>query len=241
MQPYYKSDDGQVILYKGNCTQVLRELPDSSIDVMLTSPPYNVGLRYPEYEDKLPQATFRRIVSSCLKESYRVLAENSRVYLVVSDDMVFWLRPAGEKRGYKFAQLLTWCKPNIAGRGSKITGDWNHLTEQIMLFRKGKRTPMIDDAKTNTHSYFVIPSPQRNFTKDKKLHVAQFPIDLPLKILARTPGNRILDPFCGSGSTGVAAIKQGKSFIGIDLDCTSLEIAKQRMLEAKMQPMLLNA
>ena len=94
------------------------------------------------------------------------------------------------------------------------------------------------NGQSNTHSYFEICTPQSNF-KEGRFHPAQFPIELPDRIISRTPGNIVMDPFMGSGSTGIAAIKNQRNFIGIEIDPDYYEIAKKRIKEALMQPRLL--
>ena len=213
-----------------------RSLPlaDGCVDLVITSPPYNVGLPYENYNDKLPNEEFMRFIKEALIEIYRVMSETSRAYFIVSDAMIYWMKPLAEHIGYIYGQLMVWCKPNLAGGSGKITGDWNFLTENIMLFRKGKRTPMLN-ANVNTHNFFVIPTPQRNFNKDRKLHIAQFPLRLIKILIARTPGDVVLDPFMGSGTVGIACLQMGRDFIGIDIDRGYVSMANNRIKEAQLQ------
>jgi DNA modification methylase len=164
------------------------------------------------------------------------MTDSGRVYSVLSDRLMFELKPVMENIGFTFGQVLTWYKPNLSGGASRITGDWNYLTEQILLFRKGDRTPMIN-GKCNTHSYFVIATPQSNFSEGR-FHPAQFPIALPDRIISRTPGKVILDPFMGSGSVGLAAIKNDRNFIGIENDPKYYDVSEKRIALAQMQPNL---
>jgi len=226
---------GDCTLYLGDCLEMMKEIPNDSIDVVFTSPPYNCGLPYESYNDNLSNEDFYQFNESWIHSCYSIMSVNgSRLYVVCSGKMIFDLRIIGENIGYKFAQVLTWCKPNLSSGGGKISGDWNFLSEKIMLFRKGKRTAMIN-ADTNTHDWFVIPSPQSNFKKDKKVHIAQFPLGLPKRILSRTPGDVILDPFMGSGTTGVACVQTGRKFIGIEIEPKYFDIAVKRIKDAQQQ------
>lgn len=224
-------------LYCGDCLEFMRTLPDKSVDIVLTSPPYNVGLKYSTYDDKKDWEQFVRSLTDIYSEIYRIMSdEGARIYSVLSDRLMFELKPILENIGFDFAQVLTWCKPNLAGGSSRITEDWNFLTEQILLMRKGKRTPMLNGV-CNTHSFFVIATPQSNFSEGR-FHPAQFPIDLPNRIISRTPGNNVFDPFMGAGSTGIAAVKNGRSFIGCEIDPVYFKIAEKRIHDAQMQPRL---
>jgi DNA modification methylase len=224
---------GDATLYHGRAEDVLPTLVAGSVDIIVTSPPYNVGLKYTGYADAIDDDAHKKLVADVLALSFPLLSDGARVYAVISDAMVFWLRPLAESIGLTFAQMLVWCKPNLAGT-SKITGDWNYLAEWIFLFRKGKRTRM-QSGRSNTHNWMVIPSPQSNWTGEKKYHPAQFPLELPRRLIARTPGATVLDPFMGSGSAGVAAISQGRHFIGIDIDAHSYRVACKRIEAAQAQ------
>jgi DNA modification methylase len=219
----------------GDACEVMHQLPDDSIGMVLTSPPYNVGLHYDGYDDNLPHDEFVEFNRQWLSEAYRVASSGARLYAVISDKMLFWFRDVALAGGWTYQQKLTWCKPNFVSCAGKITNDWNHMTEDILLFRKGKRTPMLNGEST-THNWFVEVSPQSNY-KEGRIHPAQMPISLCMKLIDRTPGTPILDPFCGSGSVLVAAKKLGRQYIGIELVEAVAERARVR-LDATQLPLL---
>jgi hypothetical protein len=139
------------------------------------------------------------------------------VHQVYSCQMLWWFREYAEKAGWKYGQLLTWCKPNFCGHPGGISADWNMMSEQILLFRKGKRTPMLNsDHISTTHNWFVEPVPQSNFN-DGRIHPAQMSLRLCKKIISRSPGEPVLDPFTGSGQVLRAAKALGRPYIGIEL------------------------
>lgn len=231
MKPYY--DEGGITIYHGDALETLSRLSDADqrVGIVLTSPPWNVGLQYEVYEDDLPEQDFKERMQTWLYWTHGMATEGARAYVVVSDAMLFWFRGLAEREGWKWAQLLVWCKPNFAVHG-RISGDWNNMTEWILLFRKGKRTPMVSSPiQATTHNWFTIPTPQRNFYKDQKLHVAQWPIELPMRILSRTPGDVVLDPFMGSGTTLRAAKDLGRKAIGIEIVEEYCEIAARRLAQ----------
>jgi len=224
-------------IYCADCLDVMRDMPDESVDVVFTSPPYNVGLSYGVYDDNREWGEFLSWLYDIYETIGGGLSNTGRLYAILSDLLMFESKQMLDDIGLNFGQVLTWCKPNLVGGAGRITGDWNYLTEQILLYRKGKRTKMLN-GQSNTHSYFEICTPQSNF-KEGRFHPAQFPIELPDRIISRTPGNIVMDPFMGSGSTGIAAIKNQRNFIGIEIDPDYYEIAKKRIKEALMQPRLL--
>lgn len=210
----------------GDAREILSSI-NEGIGVFLTSPPYNVGLNYEGYNDNMPHQDFIEFSRQWVSAAYHAATDGARAYFIVSDSMLWWFKELAESIGWTFAQKLVWCKPNFVGSAGKITNDWNYMTEDILLFRKGKRTPMMN-GDTTTHSWFVETVPQSNF-KDGRIHPAQLPISLCLRILDRTPGEIICDPFAGSGSVLVAAKKLGRSYFGIELVDTVAERARKRI------------
>jgi DNA modification methylase len=203
-------------IYTGDCVQLMKRLPDNSINIILTSPPYNVGLKYDGYEDKLSDREHKQFTAEWLKEAYRVTVDTGRLYAIVSDRMLWWFKGKAEKAGWSWGQLLTWCKPNFAGSTQRISGDWNIMSEYILLFRKGSRTSMLNGQGSNTHNWFVETVPQSNFSSGR-IHPAQLPLSLCRKILSRTPGEVVLDPFAGSGSVCLAARGLERQYLGFEL------------------------
>jgi len=226
ISPYYSRNG--LVIYKGDCRDILPQLPAESIGLTLTSPPYNCGLKYSGYEDDLPNEAFRELNRAWLAEVFRCSKETARLYAVVSDKMLWWMRPLGEEAGWTWGQLLVWCKPNFSGGTTRVSGDWNMMTEWVLLYRKGKRVPMLASGET-THNYVVIPSPQTNWKKERKEHIAQWPSKLPLHLLARTPGDVVLDPFMGSGATLLAAGELGRQAIGIEVSEADCALAVTRL------------
>ncbi len=194
--------------------------PSESVGLILTSPPYNVGLKYDGFDDNLPEDKFRQFNLEWLDQAYRVTKDTSRMYVAISDQMLWWFREYAEKVGWRYVQKLTWCKPNMVGRSKNMSFDWSMQTEDILLFRKGKRTPMVNsldsELQTRTFNWLVETVPQSNF-KEGRIHPAQMPIKLCKKIIARTPGTPVLDPFAGSGQVLRAAKAIGRVYLGIEL------------------------
>jgi site-specific DNA-methyltransferase (adenine-specific) len=226
VKPYY--EHGGITIYHGDCREVLPQLPPDSIDVCVTSPPYNVGLDYLGYQDSLPEHQFRAFNASWLAHLWPLVKVGSRFYCVLGDKMVWWFREMAEGLGWNFGQMLVWCKPNFSGGTSRMAGDWNNMAEWILLFRNGDRTPM-QNGEGNTHNWFVIPSPQSTWNDEPKEHPAQWPIELAQRIISRTPGEIVLDPFCGSGSGLIAGKNLGRRAIGIEIEEKYCEIAAKRL------------
>jgi DNA modification methylase len=229
MKPYYQKDG--ITIYHGDCRRVMPLLGKNSIECILTSPPFNVGIDYGANSDdsRNPGHHFA-LIADVLAFSFTAATESARCYVFGSDRMASSLRYIGETCGWTWVQMYTWCKPNLAGGANKISGDWNMLTEVGQVFRKGKRTPMLrGDVGCLTHNFIVASSPQSQWKKEKKIHPAQWTIELPLRILGRTPANLILDPFMGSGTTLAAAKRLKRQAIGIDIERKNCRLAAERL------------
>lgn len=207
-------------------------IPSSTIDITITSPPYNIGLDYDTYEDNISSEEYINFSTQWLCNVYDLTVDTGRLYLVLDDRLIWKLKPIAEEIGWTYVQLLTWNKPNFAGK-ARFSGDWNQMTEYVLLFRKGKSTKMLNprEIKVTTHNWFVETAPQSNFKKDyqKKVHPAQMPVNLIRKWIARTPGQVVLDPFCGAGSVCIAAKELGRDYIGIDLSEEYCRLAEERL------------
>lgn len=234
MKPYYQ--DKWVTIYHGDCRVVVPQL-EVKVDLVLTSPPYNVGIKYGiKVDDSQDITAFQEWTEDWLGLLYSVMADRSRFYLFVGDKMMWWVKSLCEQAGWTYGQKLEWCKPNLVGGSAKISGDWNFMTESILLFRKGKRTPMISFSAAHSWNWFIALSTQTNFGGDNhRCHPAQFPVSVMSQIIARTPGDLVLDPFLGSGTTCYCAKKLNRYSIGIEIEEKYCEIAAKRCSQEVME------
>lgn len=225
---YYS--DPQVALALGDSKEILPLLQGTEIDILHTSPPYNVGIKYAGgFNDNRPLEEFQLWIKELFTVIYSRMKDHSRSYIFLGDKMQWWCKPMFEEIGWKYHETLIWCKPNMPmTRAGRITGDWNVATESILLLHKGKKTKMLKSEKSKTWNWIISTTPSASFNKNKRMHPAQFPEELVIKLLCRTPGELILDPFLGSGTTAVCAKKLGRKAIGIDISEEYLEIAAKR-------------
>jgi len=212
----------------GDCLKVMKKMPDECIDLCIADPPFNVGKDYGNFDDKKSEIKYWTWLEKRITEIFRLLGENSRFYIFHTDKNIFTLKPICEKIGFKFHQTLIWYGPNLVGSGGRISRDWSCMHENILLFHKGKRTPMLSSHKTNCFSVQVHVRPQSNF-KGGRDHVAQKPYGLLTSIVSRSPGEVILFPFLGSGIDTRAAKDLHRNFIGIEINPKYCKIAEDRL------------
>lgn len=233
IEPYYKDDYVQI--FHGDCLKIMPEL-NMGFDLVLTSPPYNVGLKYIGYNDRMNDDEYFNKLKKWVQSIFKNSSNESYYYFVVGEKIIFLFKELCDSVGYEYIQKLTWCKPNLCGGGSKISQPWSYLTEDILFLKKGKRRPMIKDLLVDTKNYFIIPSTQTNYNgENKRFHPAQFPIKLPKQIIARTPSKNIIDPFMGSGSVLLASKQLNRKCIGIEIEEKYCEIAAKRCAQQVLE------
>ena len=248
-------------LWCGDCLELMKNIPDNSIDLTITSPPYD-NLR--TYNGNISQWSFEKF-QEIAKEIYRVTADGGVVVWVVGDATI-----KGSETGTSFKQALwfkeigfnlhdtmIWEKTGNGCLGSNKTYGQNF--EYMFILSKAfiKTCNLICDRENKIKSGTVIVNSglkdgigtnriitRKPFGKrtniwrinqqQKSKHPAPFPEQLANDhiISWSNEGDTILDPFMGSGTTGKMAVLNNRKFIGIELDDTYFEIAKERINKA---------
>ena len=212
---------------KGDSVEWLRTLPDESVDLAITDPPYE------SLEKHRARGTTTRLKQSkassnawfsifpnerfeeLFAEVYRVLAKNAHFYLYCDQETAFFAKPVGEQAGFKFWKPLIWDKRRI-GMGYHYRARY----EMILFFEKGKRK--LNDL--GVPDIIEQPRVHKGYPTEKPVGVGSV-----LVSQSSSPGELVIDPFMGSGSTGVAALKLGRRFGGNDLSQDSIELASSRL------------
>jgi len=202
-------------VYQGDCLDLLPELPAGSIDFVLTDPPYLV--RFQDRSGRsLPGDDTGQWLKPAFAELYRVLKPNSFLVSFYGWPKVDEFFAAWKAAGFRPAGHLVWPKRYSSGRGLLA---YSH--EQAYLLAKGNpprpKVPLADVQ-------------QWHYTGNR-LHPTQKPVP-SLKPLIETftrPGDIVLDPFCGSGSTLLAAKILGRRYIGVELDAEYAKAARRRV------------
>ena len=228
----------EVKLMLGDCLEVMRGIPDGSVDMVLTDPPYKVisggnGSTSAMHGNSANNGILNKndgkifkhndiCISSYAGELFRVLKATSHCWMFCNEKNRRFFEDEMLKVGFKCHGIFPWVKQNATPNrwGMK---NW----EPVFLFRKGKArtlyTPSLKQALTETNPV------------GKKLHPTEKPVPLLKKYIEASSlvGEVILDPFMGSGSTGVACRNLNRDFIGIELDESYYKIAEERIREGK--------
>lgn len=219
----------KLTLIQGDCLKVLPTIPDNSIDLVLTDPPYGINYvsgysRNLEYRKNVADTTGwdNFDVLTIPFEHFKRIIRNDCYYYVFSRWDVLWKLPKPNK-------LLIWNK-NDTGMGN--LKDWGCGYEVILTFKKGnpflrgkRESDVLTFWKT---ANFAVRSNTKN---NKMVHPTEKPLALIMKLIEKSTdeGDTIIDPFVGSGTTMEACLKLKRDCIGIEIEPKYIEIAKKRL------------
>ncbi|WP_340694613.1 site-specific DNA-methyltransferase [Hydrogenobacter thermophilus] len=228
----------------------MSEIPDNSVHLMITSPPYNVGK---EYDDNLDFDSYRSFLKRVWREVYRVLVPGGRACINVANlgrkpyiPLHAFIIQDMLEIGFLMRGEIIWVKEG-GGAPSTAWGTWLSAKnpvirdehEYILIFSKGmyerkksgskKDTITRDEFLTYTRSVWYMKSESAK----KVGHPAPFPVELPYRLiqLYTFEGDVVLDPFMGSGSTALASIKTSRFYIGYEINQEYIELANLRIEE----------
>jgi site-specific DNA-methyltransferase (adenine-specific) len=229
----------------------MKQIPDNSLHLMVTSPPYNA---LKEYDSDLSLDEYLHFLRRVFTETYRVLTYGGRAcinvanlgrkpYIPLSDHISRMMIDIG----FKMRGEIIWAKGAGAGV-SMAWGSWKSASnpvlrdthEYILVFSKGtferkktgkKSTISKEQFMEWTKSVWLM-----NTESAKKIkHPAPFPVELPYRLiqLYTFKGDVVLDPFMGSGSTALAALRSDRKYVGYDVDSKYIKLAEERIAANK--------
>lgn len=242
-------------IIQGNCIEILKELPERSVDLIFADPPYNLQLRNElrrpnqtivdgvddEWDQFASIAEYDAFTEAWLRECRRVLKDNGTIWVIGSYHNIFRVGTIMMNIGYWILNDVIWYKTNPMPnfRGTRF----QNATETLIWAKKSA------DQKTYTFNYqamkhlnddkqmqnvWHIPictGQERLKVHGKKLHSTQKPEALLYRVIlaSSNPNDIILDPFFGTGTTGAVAKKLHRNYIGIEIDPIYIEAARKRI------------
>lgn len=239
-------------------SELMGEIPDYSVHLMVTSPPYNVTK---EYDQNLTLNEYRALLKRVFGETYKKLVTGGRACINIAN---LGRKPYIPLHSYIIQDMLDigfymrgeiiWNKASSASP-STAWGTWlsaanpilRDIHEYILVFSKeafnrknlpGKISTINKEAFLEfTRSVWTFPAESAR----KIGHPAPFPVELPSRLiqLYTFKDEVILDPFCGSGSACIAALKANRHYIGYDIDESYVKLAEKRIKEYKNQQLQL--
>lgn len=224
------------ILYNEDCKEVLKRLPDESIDLVVTDCPYHIshtgksggkGIFAMDNEFVQSGKLFEHNdieFSEWLPEVYRVLKDGTHAYIMVNGVNLADLQKASEKVGFRYQNILVWKKNNAT-----MNHFYMQCLEFILMLRKGSSRDVNDMGISNCLS---VPNIIGN-----KCHPTEKPISLMQVMVTQSSneGDIVLDPFAGGGSTLIAAKRTNRQYIGCEIDKKYYDIAIKRLSQTEHQ------
>ncbi|MFX0102625.1 MAG: DNA-methyltransferase [Candidatus Hodarchaeota archaeon] len=224
---------------------------EKSTDLVITSPPYNVDIKYGDFQDDMTYDDYLEFTSKWLQKTFNVLKDDGRFCLNVPLDKnkggqqsvyADFVRIAKDI-GFKYHSTVIWNEGNISRRTA--WGSWKSASAPYVIapvevvvilykdswkkFEKGESDITRDEFIEWTNGLWTFNGEK----KSRVGHPAPFPVELPRRCMKLFSylGDVVLDPFSGSGTTLVACALNGRKGIGVDVDLNYCEIAKQRLID----------
>ena len=257
--PEWVSPGGHATLYLGDALRILAELPPETIDCVWTDPPYklsNGGITcFAGQMVRVDKGKWDRSNGLELDHQFnldwieacrRVLKPAGTIWVSGTLHIYPSIGMALQQTGFRLLNDITWVKPNPPPNLGRRT--FTHSTETLLWASKAQKgsayrytfnyNQMRDEnGGKQMQTVWRIPTPRRSEVRYGK-HPTQKPVALIAQCLRAStrPGEVVLDPFAGSGSTGVAALQEGRRFIGIEVEQGFVNLAARRLAEPPPPP-----
>lgn len=231
----------------GDAVEVMKKMPDGSIDLVVTSPPYNLknstgnGMKdgrggkwanaalqkgYSHYDDCMPHEQYVEWQRACLTEMMRLIPENGAIFYNHK-----WRVQGGLLQdrqdivsGFPIRQIIIWRRKG----GLNFNAGYFLPTYEVIYLIAKPEFKLVPKANAYGDIW--------EFTQEmKNNHPAPFPVKLIDRIVSSTTARNVLDPFMGSGTTAISAINLNRDYIGIDVSPEYCEVAEKRIKEYQSQ------
>lgn len=222
---------GNIKLINGDCFLLNKDIPDESIDLIVTDPPYGMSF----------QSGFRKVkhgkiendddllwLNDWFKSQYRILKNNSHAYVFCSFHNVDKFKISALEAGFELKNILIWHKNNT-GMGD-LSGDYAPQYEFILFLNKGRKTL---NGRRDSNIVKCARTKNEHHPTEKPVNLMQFLIEK-----SSNKGDLVLDNFFGSGATAVACHNLGRRFIGHEIDKERFLSAEKRVNQLTKQTTL---
>lgn len=247
------------IFYKNSIVEIFNTdflttnyVKEASIDLIVTSPPYNVDIKYNSYNDEISHERYLEFTHKWLEKAYGLIKDDGRFCLNIPLDknkggqqsVYADVITIAKNIGWKYHSTVVWNEQNISRRtawGSWLSASAPYIIAPVemiaILYKKRwKKVSGSGESDISKEEFLEWTNGVWNFmgeSKKRVSHPAPFPVELPKRCikLFTFVGDTVLDPFLGSGSTLLACIQTGRKGIGIEIDSNYCKIAKDRLIK----------
>lgn len=236
------------VIYNEDCIVGMQSIPSDCIDLIVTSPPYNIGIEYDSYNDKLDWDEYYNWCGDWMKEIHRILKPDGKLclnhYLSFGKaerrlSPIMDLNTQAKDIGFKHHAIVLWMDEHrikYTAWGSWLSASAPYINcpvEGILILYKNRWKKDKKGISTISKEEFIeacsgvwrIRPEMKEYTK------ANFPVELPKRCinLLTYKNDIVLDPFMGAGTTAIAAIETGRNYIGFEISSNYCKIAKRRI------------
>jgi site-specific DNA-methyltransferase (adenine-specific) len=239
-------------------SESMDELPDNSVHLMVTSPPYNVGK---DYDDNLSLDEYRELLKRVFKETYRVLVPGGRACINIANlgrkpyiPLHSFIIEDMHEIGFLMRGEIIWDKGSSASP-STAWGTWlkannpvlRDVHEYILIFSKEtftRQNPTKKESTISKEEFLEFTKSVWHFSAERASkvgHPAPFPVELPYRLiqLYTFENDVVLDPFVGAGTTCIASLKTNRKYVAYDIDENYCKLAEKRINTFKQQQITL--
>jgi site-specific DNA-methyltransferase (adenine-specific) len=256
IKPRYEDKEHSLTLFQGDCLELLPQFPECCVNMIFADPPYflsnggitchagkMVSVNKGKWDVSKGIDENHEFNLAWLSECQRVLAENGTIWVSGTAHVIYSVGFAMQQLGFKILNDIIWYKPNASPNLS--CRYFTHSTETVLWAARNKKSKhtfhydlmkQLGNGKQMRNLWEI--SPPRPSEKKYGKHPTQKPINLLERIIlaSTNEGEVVLDPFNGSGTTGIAALRLGRKYIGIEISDEYLAATVKRLENEFINP-----
>ncbi len=219
-------------IYNKDCIGGMKKMEDQSVDLIVTDPPYLIDYKTNHRKDKthdfctaIENDTNKDLIIAYIKECYRILKDNTAMYIFCSSKTIDFFKQQVEAVGFKIKNIIVWVKNNWTA--GDLKGQFGQQYEFIILANKGRA---LFNGKRITDVWKF-----NRVSGKEQLHQNQKPLDLIMQCIEKhsQPGDIVFDGFMGVGTTAVACINTHRNYIGYEIEKKYFDMACERIEKSK--------
>jgi site-specific DNA-methyltransferase (adenine-specific) len=233
--------------YLGDCIELMKQIANNSIDLIFADPPFNIGIKYDNYNDKKSYEEYYRWSEKWLKECYRILKKTGTIYIAIGDEFAAEINIILKRTGFYFRNWIIWYYTFGQNQRKKFNRAHTHIfyfTKSVENFTFNDDVVRIPSARQlvyndkRAHPKGKVPDDVWEFSRvcgTFKERLGNHPCQMPESLLERiiktssNENNLVFDPFGGTGTTAYVAKKLKRNYITMDISEKYFEVIQKRL------------
>jgi site-specific DNA-methyltransferase (adenine-specific) len=236
-----------VEIINGDCVEVMGRIEPGTASLVFADPPYNIGVKYDEHNDSMTSSDYLSWCSEWIRASVKILSPTGSMWVLINDEHAAQMATIMRASGLHPRSWVIWYETFGVNCTAKFNRTKRHLLYMVRnpnrftfnrtaVSTKSARQLKYRDKRANPtgkilDDVWTIP----RVAGTHKDRVKEFPTQLPLELMRRVvgcgsnPGELVVDPFSGSGTTGVMCQEAGRRYMGIELSARYAELSRKRL------------